>query len=51
MNRFKFKKIDAFTTETADGGNRYRTRVFAPTFGYLEDPATGSGNSALDIIL
>lgn len=27
--------------------NRYRTRVFAPTFGYLEDPATGSGNAAL----
>jgi PhzF family phenazine biosynthesis protein len=26
---------------------RYRTRVFAPTFGYLEDPATGSGNAAL----
>lgn len=26
--------------------NRYRTRVFAPTFGYLEDPATGSGNAA-----
>ena len=23
-----------------------RTRVFAPRFGYLEDPATGSGNSA-----
>ena len=22
------------------------TRVFAPKFGYLEDPATGSGNSA-----
>lgn len=22
------------------------TRVFAPRFGYLEDPATGSGNSA-----
>ncbi|HQF39375.1 MAG TPA: PhzF family phenazine biosynthesis protein [Opitutaceae bacterium] len=24
-----------------------RTRVFAPAFGYLEDPATGSGNAAL----
>lgn len=24
----------------------YITRVFAPKFGYLEDPATGSGNSA-----
>ena len=29
-------------------GNVYHahTRVFAPRFGYLEDPATGSGNSA-----
>jgi PhzF family phenazine biosynthesis protein len=31
--------------------NKYRTRVFAPTFGYLEDPATGSGNSALGYYL
>lgn len=43
--------ITVFTDETADGGNRYRTRVFAPTFGYLEDPATGSGNSALGYYL
>jgi PhzF family phenazine biosynthesis protein len=38
--------ILVFTDEVADSGNRYRTRVFAPKFGYLEDPATGSGNSA-----
>jgi predicted PhzF superfamily epimerase YddE/YHI9 len=25
--------------------------VFAPTFGYLEDPATGSGNSAFGYYL
>ncbi len=31
--------------------SRYRTRVFAPTFGYLEDPATGSGNSAFGYYL
>lgn len=37
---------DVFNTE-----NQYRTRVFAPTFGYLEDPATGSGNSALGCYL
>jgi len=36
-----------FSSETADRANGYRTRVFAPNFGYLEDPATGSGNSAL----
>lgn len=27
-------------------GHIAHTRVFAPKFGYLEDPATGSGNSA-----
>ncbi len=29
-----------------DTSNIAHTRVFAPKFGYLEDPATGSGNSA-----
>lgn len=38
--------ITVFTDEVADKTNHYRTRVFAPAFGYLEDPATGSGNSA-----
>jgi PhzF family phenazine biosynthesis protein len=38
--------VTAFTCEVADKANAYRTRVFAPTFGYLEDPATGSGNAA-----
>jgi PhzF family phenazine biosynthesis protein len=27
-------------------GSNWRTRVFSPRFGYLEDPATGSGNAA-----
>lgn len=35
-----------FCTEVVSGQNLMRTRVFAPRFGYLEDPATGSGNSA-----
>ncbi len=39
--------ITVFTDEVAHKANAYRTRVFAPTFGYLEDPATGSGNAAL----
>ncbi len=43
--------ITVFSDETADSGNRFRTRVFAPTFGYLEDPATGSGNAALGYYL
>jgi predicted PhzF superfamily epimerase YddE/YHI9 len=39
--------IEVYTAETRNKRNDYRTRVFAPTFGYLEDPATGSGNSPL----
>jgi PhzF family phenazine biosynthesis protein len=43
--------IEVFTNDVADPSNDFRTRVFAPTFGYLEDPATGSGNSALGYYL
>lgn len=43
--------IEVFTPETADETNDYRVRVFAPTFGYLEDPATGSGNAAFGYYL
>lgn len=42
-------KIDIvliFSTEVKDKKNIAHTRIFAPKFGYLEDPATGSGNSA-----
>jgi PhzF family phenazine biosynthesis protein len=35
-----------YTPEVSTSGAAYRTRVFAPVFGYLEDPATGSGNAA-----
>jgi len=35
-----------YTLETNNPQNTAHTRVFAPKFGYLEDPATGSGNSA-----
>lgn len=40
-----------YSPETAAQDTHYRTRVFAPTFGYLEDPATGSGNAALGYCL
>jgi PhzF family phenazine biosynthesis protein len=43
--------ITVYTDEVSDKENSYRTRVFAPTFGYLEDPATGSGNSAFGYYL
>lgn len=35
-----------FSKETSDNNYYAHTRVFSPRFGYLEDPATGSGNSA-----
>jgi len=35
-----------YSTEVKDSKNIAHTRVFAPKYGYLEDPATGSGNSA-----
>jgi PhzF family phenazine biosynthesis protein len=43
--------ILVFTQEVADKKNKFRTRAFAPRFGYLEDPATGSGNSAFGYYL
>ena len=35
-----------YSLHVADAANFAHTRVFAPKYGYLEDPATGSGNSA-----
>lgn len=48
------KDIDIVHVYTENTGNpemKYRTRVFAPKLGYLEDPATGSGNSAFGYYL
>jgi PhzF family phenazine biosynthesis protein len=39
------------TPEVSTDRASYRTRVFAPVFGYLEDPATGSGNAAFGYYL
>ncbi|MGA9760944.1 MAG: PhzF family phenazine biosynthesis isomerase [Gaiellaceae bacterium] len=36
-----------YSDQVSDRASSFRTRVFAPLFGYLEDPATGSGNAAL----
>lgn len=35
-----------YSWEVKNREHKAHTRVFAPKFGYLEDPATGSGNSA-----
>ena len=43
--------VHVATKETYTSSSRYRTRVFAPKYGYLEDPATGSGNAAFGYYL
>ncbi len=43
--------VEVFTSEVSARTSAFRTRVFAPTFGYLEDPATGSGNAAFGCYL
>lgn len=40
-----------YSEETEDAKSFRHTRVFSPKFGYLEDPATGSGNSAFGYYL
>ena len=43
--------VHVSTKETFCDDCQYRTRVFAPKYGYLEDPATGSGNAAFGYYL
>lgn len=43
--------VEVFTSDVIDRQNDYRVRVFAPKYGYLEDPATGTGNSAFGYYL
>lgn len=43
--------ILVYSFEVSQKKNSFRTRVFAPKYGYLEDPATGSGNSAFGYYL
>ncbi|HOF34530.1 MAG TPA: PhzF family phenazine biosynthesis protein [Spirochaetota bacterium] len=43
--------VNIYTEDVNFSQNFIRSRVFAPGFGYLEDPATGSANSALAYFL
>ncbi|BCY17498.1 putative isomerase YfhB [Leptolinea sp. HRD-7] len=47
----EFDITHVFTPKTSFEDNAFRVRVFPPRFGYLEDPATGSGNSAFGYYL
>ncbi|MBP2658391.1 MAG: phenazine biosynthesis protein PhzF family [Firmicutes bacterium] len=50
-NAYDIDIIIVFTMDGSNEVNKIHTRVFAPKYGYLEDPATGSGNSALGYYL
>jgi PhzF family phenazine biosynthesis protein len=43
--------VNIYTEDVNFSQNFIRSRVFAPGFGYLEDPATGSANAALAYFL
>jgi len=43
--------VEVFCRETVCADASWRVRVFCPRMGYLEDPATGSGNSAFGCYL
>lgn len=45
-DRHKLDIVVVFSTQVADAAHWLRSRVFAAPFGYLEDPATVSGNAA-----
>ena len=47
----KVEIVNIYTDDVNISQNFIRSRVFAPGFGYLEDPATGSANSALAYFL
>ena len=46
-----FDIVEVFCRETVSPESSWRVRVFCPRMGYLEDPATGSGNSAFGYYL
>jgi PhzF family phenazine biosynthesis protein len=43
--------VEVFCSKTVSSSTLWRVRVFCPLMGYLEDPATGSGNSAFGYYL
>jgi PhzF family phenazine biosynthesis protein len=45
--KYNLDVVTVYSHDVSDKARSYRTRVFAAPFGYLEDPATGSGNAAL----
>ena len=50
-SRFGANGVVAFTTVTVEPSSTVHTRMFAPSIGILEDPATGSASGALGAYL
>jgi trans-2,3-dihydro-3-hydroxyanthranilate isomerase len=51
LKNFETKQIFIFTTETERKESFVHCRMFAPTFGIVEDPATGSAHGPLGAYL
>ena len=51
LNDFDKKQLFVFTTETERKNSFVHCRMFAPTFGIIEDPATGSAHGPLGAYL
>jgi trans-2,3-dihydro-3-hydroxyanthranilate isomerase len=45
------QSVFVYTQRTADAGHHFHARMFAPSFGIAEDPATGSAVAALAGVL
>jgi trans-2,3-dihydro-3-hydroxyanthranilate isomerase len=45
------QSVFVFTSETAEPGHHFHARMFAPSFGIIEDPATGSAAAAFAGVL
>jgi len=51
LQNFETKQIFVFTTETVRKDSLVHCRMFAPSFGIVEDPATGSAHGPLGAYL
>lgn len=51
LGDFPVREIFVFTTETEFAGSGVHSRMFAPTMGILEDPATGGASGPLGCYL
>ena len=51
LKKLKVKAVCVFTLETKEKSSAVHSRFFAPNYGILEDPVTGSANGPLGYYL